>query len=109
MDAVERFVIDGNISRFVGMLRDETNPARQDMLRRLLIAEEDRFGLRCDCLQAAERHLMEGAATKRLLAHREGNGGDVGAAERALQRYVWIQDAFHSLRVAVQQQLERRA
>jgi hypothetical protein len=104
MDDIERFVIDGNVSRFVGMLRDETNPSRQDMLRRLLIAEEKRFGRASDCLESLERHLTDGEAIiarqRGLIAEMKGNGGDVGSAERTLQRYESIQDVLHSLHFA---------
>jgi hypothetical protein len=48
MSDVERFITDGNISRFVGMLRGETNPSRLDTLRRLLIAEENRYATTSD-------------------------------------------------------------
>src|SRR6516165_9300499 len=101
MNDVERFITDGNISRFVGMLRDETNPSRRDMLRRLLIAEENRFATTSDCLQAVERHLTDGEAIierqRRLVAEMKGAGGDIGGAERTLQRYESIQDVFYSL------------
>ena len=43
MDQVDRFLCDGNISRFSDQLRYETNPARQETLKRLLIEEENRF------------------------------------------------------------------
>jgi hypothetical protein len=46
---VDRFANEGNISLFANHLRYETNPARQEKLKRLLIEEERRLGLLDDC------------------------------------------------------------
>ena len=113
MDNVERFVIEGNISRFVDKLRVETNPSRQEMLRRLLIAEEDRFGVTEDRLQVAERHLTGGQALidkqRRLVTETRNNGGDAGPAERLLCTFESIQGLFQTFHAAVHEAMERRS
>ena len=112
MDELERYVIDGNISRFVDRLRAETDPARQKTLRHLLIAEENRFGATLDCLQTVERHLTEGeeriANQKRLIAAMRNNGGDAGVAERLLRVFETTQDLLQERHAAVHEEMERR-
>ena len=112
MDDVERFVIDGNISRFVDRLRIETDPCRQQTLKRLLIAEESRFGATCDRLQMVERYLTEGeeriANQRRLVAAMRNNGGDVSAAHRTLCAFESIQDLFQTVHAAVHEAIERQ-
>ena len=112
MDDVERFVIDGNISRFVDQLRGERDPSRQQVLKRLLIAEESRFAATLDRLQMVERYLTEGeeriANQRRLVAAMRNNGGDAGAAERTLRAFESIQDIFQTAHASVHEALERR-
>ena len=112
MDEVERYVIDGNISRFVERLRRETNPSRQDMLKRLLIAEEDRLGKAQDRLQTVERHLTDGQALiddqRRLVAETRNNGGDAGPALRLLRTFESIQDLFQTVHAALHEAIERQ-
>jgi len=105
MDEVERFVIDGNVSRFVDQLRAETDSFRQETLKRLLMAEINRFGSVADRLQMVERHLTEGEALiakqRRLVAQLRSNGGDASAAERMLHTIESIQEPFQRLHAAV--------
>ena len=112
MEELERYVIDGNISRFVDRLRAEMDPARQQTLRRLLIAEENRFGATQDCLQTVERHLTEGeeriANQKRLIAATLSNGGDAGVAEQLLRVFESTQDLLQERHAAVHEEMERR-
>ena len=112
MDATERFVVEGNISRFVDKLRGETDPSRQETLKRLLMAEEDRLAMAEDRLQTVERHLTDGEALiakqRRLVAAMKGNGGDAGAAERLLRSFEVIQDLLQGFHAAVYEQAERR-
>ena len=112
MDDMERFVIDGNISRFVDKLRAETDPFRRQTLKSLLIAEENRFGMAEDRLQIVERHLTDGQALipkqSRLVIETRNNGGDVGPAERLLRIFESIQDLLHSFHAVVHEETERR-
>ena len=112
MDDVERFVVEGNISRFVDLLRAETDSFRRETLKRLLVAEENRFGSVADRLQTVERHLTDGEALiaqqRRLIARMKGDGGDAGAAERLLRSFEVIQDLLQGFHAAVYEQAERR-
>ena len=112
MDEVERFVVEGNISRFVDLLRTETNSFRRETLKRILIAEENRFGSVADRLETVERHVTDGEARiaqqRRLVARMKGNGGDAGAAERMLDAFESIQDIFYGVQAAVHEEMERR-
>jgi hypothetical protein len=112
MDELERYVIDGNISRFLDRLRAETDPARQQTLRSLLIAEENRFGTTLDCLQTVERHLMEGedriANQRRLIAAMRSNGSDPDTAERLLRTFESTQDLLQERHAAVHEEMERQ-
>src|SRR5208337_848323 len=83
------FASDGNISCFADQLRYETIPARQEMLKRLLIAELNLFGATQDRLRMVERKITEGADViarqRRLIAEIKNNGGDPNGAERMLR------------------------
>ena len=60
MADIDRFASDGNISCFADQLRYETVPARQEMLKRLLIEEENLFAATQDRLRMVERKFTEG-------------------------------------------------
>jgi hypothetical protein len=102
MDEVDRFLCDGNISRFSDQLRYETIPARQETLKRLLIEEENRLGSLDDRLSVVQRKLMEGAELivrqKRLIAQMTSCNGETGSAERTLRTFEMIQDLFERFR-----------
>ena len=97
---IDRRESDGNISCFADQLRYETNPGRQEVLKRLLIEEEDRFGASEIRLRLAERNLSDGAERidkqRRLIAKMQGDGGDTGNAERTLRTFEMIQELFES-------------
>jgi len=59
MDDTERFVRDQNVRRFADQLMGEQAPERRAALRRLLIEEEDRFGLFSERLDRARRLITE--------------------------------------------------
>jgi hypothetical protein len=89
MDAIGRFVSDANIARFVDQLRTETTPARQLVLRRLLVEEENRFSATEECLATVDRHISDGAACivrqTEIVAKLKRNGGECALAEGALR------------------------
>src|SRR5579871_4404113 len=112
MDAVGRFVSDSNINRFVDQLRAERHPARQDMLRRLLVEEEDRFAATEERLALVERHISEGAARIarqiEIVAKCKRDGAESATAEGVLQTSRMIQALFEKFRAVVCEARERR-
>jgi hypothetical protein len=111
MNEVDRFICDGNISRFVDQLRRETNPARRETLKRLLIEEEDRFGAAEERLQMVERNLTDGAALidrqARLVAELKAGGRDAGAAERMLRTFEMTQELFERCHAQISEAKDR--
>jgi hypothetical protein len=100
MDGLARFVSEQNIGRFVEALSRETDPNRQDTLRRLLIEEENRFGLFAERLELAERLLGDGATRieeqTRVVESLKAQGADPTEAERLLRNFVRVQEIFRS-------------
>jgi hypothetical protein len=104
MGEIDRPGCDGNLLCFSDQLRWERDPARQEALKRLLIAEEDRFGAfgaTEDRLRMVERKLMDGAELivrqRRLIADMKSRGTDTSSAERTLRTFELIQDLFERL------------
>jgi hypothetical protein len=115
MDEGDRFVCHGNILCFSDQLRWEMDGARQQTLRRLLIAEENRFGAfgaTEERLQVVERKLADGAELiarqKRVIAETKNGNGDPASAERLLQTFEMIQDLFESFRDQLYDATKRR-
>jgi hypothetical protein len=98
MDDFDRWASDGNICLFADQLRWETNPARQEAVRRLLIEEEDRFGATQDRLRIVERKLEDGMESivrqRRRIAEMKSRGADTSSAERMLRNFELTQDLF---------------
>jgi hypothetical protein len=98
MEDFDRWASDGNICLFADQLRWETNPARQETLRRLLIEEEDRFGATEERLRLVKRRLEDNAALivrqRRRIAEMKRDGADTSSAERLLQTFEMIQNLF---------------
>ncbi len=59
MNSTERFVRDENLSRFVTRIEQEETPERREALRRLMIAEEDRYGSLHERLDKVDRLIVE--------------------------------------------------
>lgn len=112
MQEIDRWESDGNISCFADQLRYETNPARQEALKRLLIEEEDRFGANEDRLRMVERKVIDGAEfivkQKRLIAKMKSNGGDTGSADCLLRTFETIQELFERFRAHMHDERERQ-
>lgn len=112
MDGMERFIGDGNISRFVDMLRAESDPVRQDMLRRLLIEEENRFGTAVERLTMAERYLRDGethiSRLARSVHEAKNNGHDYSRAQRTLELSLAIQELFQEFRSTLHNGVEKQ-
>jgi hypothetical protein len=60
LSAQQRFMLDENVRRYVVQLEDEPNVKTRDILRRLLIAEEDRYGTQHERLERANTLISEG-------------------------------------------------
>jgi hypothetical protein len=113
MDEVDRLTCDGTISHLADQLRWETSPDRQETLKRLLIAEEDRFGATEERLAMVERNLAVGADVigrqAQIVAKLKNAGGDTGGAEHTLRTLESIQNLFENFRSAIWQSNYRRA
>ncbi len=59
MNISERSRVDRTVSQLVDRLESETAPAAKDGLRRLLIAEEDRFATRAERLELIDQWIVE--------------------------------------------------
>lgn len=59
MNGTQRLATDRKISTLVDRLQLETSPESKDMLRRLMIREEDRFASRQEKLQLIDKWIME--------------------------------------------------
>jgi hypothetical protein len=112
MDEVDRPGRHGNILCFADQLRWETDPARQDTLKRLLIEEENRFGATEEHLRIVELKLADGAERiarqRRLIAELKCGGGDAASAERLLRTFEMIQELFERFRDQIHRARDRR-
>ena len=112
MADMDRFVSDGNLSCFALQLRYETIPARQELLKRLLIKEENLYGATGDRLRLVQRIITDGAKViarqRRLIAERKNNGGDFSSAERMLQTIEITQNLFEGSRALIHDEIGRR-
>lgn len=112
MDEVDRPGRHGNILCFADQLRWETDPARQDTLKRLLIEEENRFGATEEHLGIVELKLADGAERiarqRRLIAELKCGGGDAASAERLLRTFEMIQELFERFRDQIHRARDRR-
>jgi hypothetical protein len=112
MDEMERFIGDGNIARFVDMLRAEADPARRETLKRLLIEEINRFGSLTERLAVTERHLRDGEAQisklTGIVREMKGNGLDCTRTERTLEVSMMIRALFEELRSIIFDGIEKR-
>lgn len=56
---MERFVHNQNLERYITLLDSEPDEPARDAIRRLLIEEEDRFGVVRERLETAEAHIAK--------------------------------------------------
>lgn len=56
---MQRFLIEKNVAAFVARFHNEPDPDTRDILRRLLIDEEDKFGYRSEKLEIVERYISD--------------------------------------------------
>jgi hypothetical protein len=78
MDAIDRFIFDENVNRFADQLEVELHPDRRAQLQRLLIIEEDKYGLHEEQLEIASRRLreFEGRIAKQRITIGECDGDE---------------------------------
>jgi len=100
---VDRYASDGNIALFVDQIQWESDPARRERLKRLLIEEVNRFGASEERLGMVERHIKRGEAIiarqAHLVASLKSKGDDASAAEACLRAFQAIHDLLLNLRV----------
>src|ERR1051326_2650084 len=62
MDPMSKFIQRENIARFARGLHEDADAPRRDMLRHLLVVEENRLGFYSELLDVANEQLAAGAA-----------------------------------------------
>jgi hypothetical protein len=113
MDEVVRFVTEQNINRFTDQLYNETDPQKQEVLRNLLLEEENRFGFYSGQLEITQRHLFEVNSRinrqKQLITKMETNGHDIGQANQFLFLLVEMRTLFDELHASILDRINRNA
>jgi hypothetical protein len=99
MDRVERFVQAENIRTLSEKLCAELHPEKRDLLTRLLVEEENRFGLNSWHFDMAQHYIRDGSARVEKLGAVIGrmheNGQDVALANKLLENFMITLDLFH--------------
>ena len=113
MDELVKFVTEQNINKFTDQLYNETDPQKQEVLRNLLLEEENRFGFYSSQLETTQRHLFEVNSRinrqKQLITKMETNGHDIGQANQLLSLLVEIRTLFDELYVSILNKIDRNA
>ena len=103
MADVDLYASDGNIALFFDQLQWESDPARRERLKRLLIEEVHRLGASEERVGIVERHIERGeqivARQAHLVAELRSKGDDASKAESCLRTFEAIQDLFLNLRI----------
>ena len=59
---MQKFVHEQNLTHYLMLLETESDPPRREILRRLLVEEEDQYGSLLERLDRAERAIARGEA-----------------------------------------------
>ena len=110
MDETDRFISDENIAHFVERLGRERDSVRRGTLQRLLIEEENRFGMTVERLRMVERHLAVGveliARQVETIARLDGDGHDTTEARLTLQNFEMIHALFVECRARIYEKID---
>lgn len=98
MDSTRKFAQEENIRNFSERLCAELLPEKRDLLRRLLVEEEDLFGYYSWHSDLVQRHIRECSARvqaqKALIARMQTNNQDTTIANQLLENSVIALEAF---------------
>jgi hypothetical protein len=110
---VSRFVHWLTIDNFAGTLTSEAPPSKRATLRKLLIDEEDRFGVGQEQLAHVDARISNGQTVienQRALIMRLSEGGkDLREAQKLLMRLMEVQWLFVSRRQQILDRLNQNA
>ncbi len=112
MNDTARFAHDQNVSRFVDRLRHEADGGRREVLRQLLIEEEERLGALYARLGAVDMQLADCAARiaqqRARIAELTQLSADTDEATRLLRNLEDIQTIFCGRRTVILDGLRHR-
>ena len=95
----QRFIAERNIDNFHSRLLFEEEPGARDLLLRLLIEEEDRFGGRQEQISIVQERIIRGATLiqkqQDVLSDIRKRNGDSGQALRLLSNFVETQELLY--------------
>lgn len=108
---MENFILEQNVLRFSELLKTENDPAARTMLSKLLLDEEDKFAVTAERLDRTDGHLVNCKAhiTRQhdLIDRLNGDGHDVGPAQRLLKNLLELHDLFISYRLRLLESLNQ--
>jgi hypothetical protein len=111
VDTTTSFVQWTNIENFSNKFAVEPNPEKREVLRGLLLEEENKYGHRAKHLDLANSRISEGqrrvAKQRELISTLAARGHDTGKAEQLLHNLVTLLDLFREFRAVVVRGLER--
>jgi hypothetical protein len=96
--SMDKFVAEQNISRFVDQFQIAHGPHTRQTLQKLMLEEENKFGLNSERLEKIQQWIKECKARvglhERLVNKARINGHDVAASERVLNNLIELQEIF---------------
>jgi hypothetical protein len=101
MDAIERFVAEQNVWRFIDCLAHEANSSDKAVILHLLRLEEDKFAEAAGRFDEVERWISRcdsHIARHKALIDKAAPSADTSAAQRAIQSMIEIKSTMISLR-----------
>jgi hypothetical protein len=108
---MENFVHEQNVLRFSERLKTETDPTARTRVRQLLLDEENKFAATAERLDKTDGHIAscKEHITRQygLIDRLNGEGRDVGPAQRLLENLLDLHDLFVSYRRLVSESLNR--
>lgn len=105
MNELDRFVQSSNMSRFASRLEIEQDEKQRDLIRRLLLEEEQRYGLRAEQLDMADERIGRAKQLIRrqqeLIVRFAASGQDTSEADKLLNRLGDLLALFEHYRLQV--------
>lgn len=110
MDAVERFVVEENVWRYIDRMASEPDPQVRTIISKLLLKEEDRFAreaVRLDALDAWVARLDGRLAQQKAFMDRYGtSSADLTECRRIFALFADLRMTLLSLRATAEKRVE---